>query len=70
VAALRRSGRRTDYASAAGNLGKLMKRADQLGAARVVLVGGDEWTRGNLKIKDMKNRTETEISREKFMTNR
>lgn len=68
VAALRRSGRRTDYASAAGNLGKLMKRADQLGAARVVLVGGDEWTRGNLKIKDMKNRTEAEVAVKEFLT--
>jgi histidyl-tRNA synthetase len=68
IAALRRAGRRTDYASAAGNLGKLMKRADQLGAARVVLVGGDEWTRGNLKIKDMKNRTEAEIAVKEFLT--
>jgi histidyl-tRNA synthetase len=70
VRALRSAGRRTDFASAAGNLGKQMKRADQLGASRVVLVGGDEWTRGNLKIKDMKNRTESEVSSAEFMTRR
>jgi histidyl-tRNA synthetase len=62
VGSLRRQGRRVDFASAAGNLGKLMKRADQLGAKRVVLVGGDEWARGNVKIKSMAERTEAEVS--------
>jgi histidyl-tRNA synthetase len=62
VGSLRRQGRRVDFASAAGNLGKLMKRADQLGAKRVVLVGGEEWNRGNVKIKSMAERTEAEVS--------
>jgi histidyl-tRNA synthetase len=67
VASLRRQGRKADFASTAGNLGKLMKRADQLGAKRVVFVGGDEWKRGSLKVKDMVARTELEMDREKFL---
>jgi histidyl-tRNA synthetase len=68
VGLLRRAGRRTDFASSAGNLGKLMKRADQLGARRVILVGGDEWKAGDLKIKDMKSRTEVQTPMADFRT--
>ena len=70
VAQLRSAGRRADFAPTAGNLGKLMKRADQLGASRVVLVGGQEWQAGKLKVKDMKNRTETEVPLADFFSRR
>jgi len=38
--------------------------------ARVVLVGGQEWQAGNLKVKDMKNRTEAEIPIVDFFSRR
>ncbi len=56
---LRRMGQRVDFA-AAGNLGKLFKRADALGAATVALVGGAEWERGMVKYRDMKTGAERE----------
>jgi histidyl-tRNA synthetase len=57
---MRRQGQRVDFAAAAGNLGKLFKRADALGAATVALVGGAEWERGMVKFRDMKTGAERE----------
>lgn len=61
VAKLRARGESADYALKAGGLGKVFKRASEIGAQTVVLVGGQEWQRGQLKLKDLATATEREV---------
>jgi histidyl-tRNA synthetase len=61
VQLLRALGRRVDYPLNADKVGRQFKDADASGAA-VALVVGEEWPK--LKIKDLKARTETELSQE------
>jgi histidyl-tRNA synthetase len=61
VAKLRAAGRSVDYPPAAGNLGKLMKKADALGARRAILVGGAEWEAGCYKVRDMQAGEERDV---------
>jgi histidyl-tRNA synthetase len=58
---LRRRGRAADYAMKTGNLGKAMKRAADAGARFVILVGGDEWRRGMVRLRDMSTGGEREL---------
>lgn len=58
---LRRRGRAADYAMKSGNLGKAMKRAADAGARFVILVGGDEWRRGMVRLRDMSTGGEREL---------
>lgn len=61
VAQRRAAGRKVDYAVKASGLGKALKRASELGVRQVILVGGDEWQRGVLRLKNMLTGTESEI---------
>ena len=38
------------------------KYADKLGARLIVMVGGDEYERGNIRVRDLQNREEAEIA--------
>jgi histidyl-tRNA synthetase len=66
VARLRARGKSVDYPLSPGNLGKLMKRADALGARQVILVGGSEWDRGQYKIRNMDDGSEYEVPRQEW----
>jgi histidyl-tRNA synthetase len=61
VQRLRAAGRRVDYPLTADKVGRQFKDADASGAT-VALVVGNEWPR--VKVKDLKARTETELSQE------
>jgi histidyl-tRNA synthetase len=61
VQRLRAAGRRVDYPLRADKVGRQFKDADASGAT-VALVVGNEWPR--VKVKDLKARTETELSQE------
>ena len=41
------------------------KYADKIGARLVILVGGDEYARGDVKIRDMQTKEEAELPLEK-----
>lgn len=51
---LRSRGISADYAMKIGSLGKAMKRAGDTGVKRVLIVGGREWTEGQVRMRDMK----------------
>lgn len=59
---LRKGGKKVDYSPKAGNLSKMLKKASETGVKSVILVGGEEWTRGQVKIRDMQSREEREVS--------
>jgi histidyl-tRNA synthetase len=63
---IRAAGRSADFAHKAGGLGKAFKKASENGVGKVVLVGGDEWSRGCLKIKDMTTGVESEVPLDRF----
>ncbi|MGL5095694.1 MAG: histidine--tRNA ligase, partial [Planctomycetia bacterium] len=58
---LRRRGVSADYAMKPAALGKALKRASAAGVPYVVLVGGDEWTAGRLRIKDLRRGEERDV---------
>ena len=59
---LRLRGLRADF-SGAGKLGKLFKRAAAAGAKHVALVGGAEWDRGLIRLRDMNTGAERDVPR-------
>ena len=59
---LRRAGKKADYSPKAGNLNKILKKANDAGVRTVLLVGGDEWARGQVKLRDMQTREEREVA--------
>ncbi len=61
VAKLRSQGVRVDTPYAAPRVARALKAAEASGAARVVLVGPDEWQEGSVKVKDMASGRETVI---------
>jgi histidyl-tRNA synthetase len=67
VASLRRQGQRVDYAPRPGNLSKILKRAGDIGARSVLLVGGEEWARGTVKRRDLATREEMELAVESLL---
>ena len=60
--ALRALNVRADSDMAGRSLKAQFKFADKIGARFVVIVGGDEYQRGVVKVRDMKTKEETEIS--------
>ena len=58
---LRDRGVRAESPYTALRVGKAMKAADQVGAARVVLVGPDEWADGNVKVRDLTSGAEQTV---------
>ena len=61
VAKLRSEGVRADTPYAAPRVARALKAAEAAGAARVVLVGPDEWEDGSVKVKDMASGRETVV---------
>ena len=61
AAKLRARGERVDLALKAQKPKKFFSRADAGGAAKAVFIGPDDIAAGKARIKDMENRTETEI---------
>ncbi len=51
-----------EFSRKAGGLGKQFKKASDTGVKAVVLVGGDEWKRGTVKVKLLATGHEQEIS--------
>lgn len=45
----------------------LLQHAERLGASRLVLVGGDEWSRGCVSVKDLGAREQREMSVEELL---
>ncbi len=46
----------------AGNIGKMMKRADKISATHAIIFGDDELKSGNVKVKNLKNGTENIVA--------
>ena len=61
VAHLRRSGQAAEAPYVAVKVGKAFKLANAAGAARVVLVGPDEWSAGEVRVKDLASGAETNV---------
>jgi len=60
--ALRRQGRRAQFSLKAQAVGKQMRRANDLGAERVIVVGPDEWAAGQVQVRDMRAGTQEQQS--------
>ena len=58
---LRAEGVTVDQAYA-GNMGKRMKRADKVGAKVAIILGGDEWARGMVAVRDLTTGEQTEVA--------
>jgi histidyl-tRNA synthetase len=63
IHALRASGYRVDYPMKEMAFGKQFKVAAESGAKLALIYGGDELAKGVVKIRDLTNRTESEIAR-------
>ena len=59
---LRASGRSTDLVLEDKRIKWVLKHAERSGAARLVMVMPEEWSKGNVKVKDLTTGEETEIS--------
>ena len=64
ITELRGNGFRVDYPLRNVNFGKQLKAAVESGAKLALIYGGDEIARGVVKLRDLKNREETEIPAE------
>ncbi len=63
IHALRAAGYRVDYPLKEVAFGKQFKAAAESGAKLALIYGGDELTKGVVKIRDLTDRTETEVPR-------
>jgi len=61
AARLRAAGRRVDLVLEAKKMKWAFKQAERCGAQRLLLVGGDEWQRGAVAVKDLASRQQTEV---------
>jgi histidyl-tRNA synthetase len=61
AAKLRAAGRRVDVILEAKRMKWAFKQAERSGAARLLLVGGEEWQRGAVAVKDLASREQTEV---------
>ncbi|MEX2206501.1 MAG: histidine--tRNA ligase [Myxococcota bacterium] len=61
VARLRANGTAAEAPYGATRVGKALKAADAAGAARVVIVGPDEWANGEVVVKDLASGVETRV---------
>ena len=64
---LRRAGYRVDVPFS-GNLGKKLKRADKIGAPRVILLGTDEWHNNQLQVKSLATGDTTLVARDDLLS--
>lgn len=67
VAKLRSAGQKTDFSYKGGGLGKQLKQASTLGAAKCVIVG-EEYKKGELVIKDMLKAEQAAIGEAEFFS--
>ncbi|HEX2101562.1 MAG TPA: histidine--tRNA ligase [Candidatus Synoicihabitans sp.] len=67
IAALRASGYRVEYPWRELAFGKQFKTAAESGARLALIFGGDELARGVVKIRDLRNREETEVPRDQLL---
>ncbi len=65
---LRREGINADYPFKPMQLGKQFKYADSLGAKHAVIFAPEEFSRGNVKVKDLKSGQESEIKLSEIAT--
>lgn len=63
IQALRAAGWRVDYPLKEVAFGKQFKAAAESGARLALIYGGDEWAKGVVKVRDMVDRSEREVSR-------
>ena len=61
---LRAAGRSVDLLLEPKKMKAAFKAAERAGAARLILVGGDEWTRGAVSVKDLAARQQQEVKLE------
>jgi histidyl-tRNA synthetase len=64
LAELRRAGLTAQMEYDARSVKAQMKRADRLGVARTIIVGGDELARGEVTVKDMTSGDQAPVKRE------
>lgn len=57
----------TEFIYEAKNLGKQLKSAGQLEVKYVVIVGGEEWDRGDVMLKDFQNRTQESVGKDELV---
>jgi histidyl-tRNA synthetase len=67
AAQLRAAGRRVDLVLEAKKLKWGFKQAERCGAARMVLVGPDEWAAGRVRVKDLASREERDVTVEELV---
>lgn len=60
---LRAAGLRAYFHHGAKNLRRSFKEADRVGAATIVVLGGHEWERGEVTLRDAATREETQVPR-------
>ena len=67
VSELRAKGVKADLDHAARSMKAQFKFADKIGAGKVVVIAGDELSKGVVKLRDMAGSTETEVPREQIV---
>lgn len=58
---LRTAGRKVELVLESKKMKWALKHAERLGAGRLVLVGGNEWQRGAVSVKDLAAREQKEV---------
>lgn len=61
AAKLRRMGRTVDVVLENKRMKWAFKHAERIGAGRLIIVGGDEWARGNVCVKDLAKFDQVEV---------
>lgn len=61
AARLRAAGRSVDLILESKKIKWAFKQAERCGASRLLLVGGEEWQRGAVAVKDLASREQTEV---------
>ena len=59
---LRKAGRRVDLVLEPKRMKWAFKQAERVGARRLVIVGGDEWARGCVMVKDLAKFDQAEVA--------
>ena len=67
AARLRDAGRSVDLVLERKKLKWAFKHADQVGAARMVLLAPDEWARGQVRLRDFETGEETDVALEELL---
>lgn len=66
AARLRRAGRSVDVVLESKRMKWAFKHAERIGAGRLVIIGGDEWARGNVCVKDLATFNQVEMPLEQL----